>query len=450
MNPTLTPTYTTRLPPGPRPALPGANLLRLQRDPLGFLTHMARQYGDFSCLQIGSRRIYLANHPDYIESVLVSQSSAFQKGPALQRARLLLGDGLLTSEGELHLRQRRLIQPAFHRQQMEGYARVMADQAARQMAGWQDGAILDIAAEMTQLTLRTAGQAFFGADLAEQGSELSQAVSDLVELFGQSLNPLSGLLLHLPLPQTRRFERARARLNRAVSGLLPAQRPGDADGSLLGLLLQASQQAPEVLDAQALHDHALTLLLAGHETTANALTWALYLLALHPNEAGRVRDEVRLVCGGRLPCAADLPRLVETRQALSETLRLYPPAWAIGRQARQQVFLGGYSLPQGSLVLLSQWVTQRDPRYYPDPERFDPSRWTPQAAASRPRYAYFPFGGGSRQCIGESFAWTEGVLVLAALLGSWEFHLLPGQSHTPQPSITLRPQGGMKMLLHRL
>jgi cytochrome P450 len=440
-----------RSPPGPKSWFPGGQILAFRRDPLAFLSRLAREYGDVAEFRVGPQRAFFLNHPDLIRDVLVTHHERFHKGRALQRAKRLLGEGLLTSEGEHHRRQRRLAQPAFHRQRINSYGRVMAECAERAAARWRDGETVDISNEMMRLTLAVVGKTLFDADVESEADEVGEALSEMMELFGYLLLPYTELLEKLPLPQVRRFNRARARLDAVIYRIIEERRKGGEDrGDLLSMLMLAEDEegGPRMSDEQ-LRDEAMTIFLAGHETTANALTWAWHLLARNPEAEERLHAELDDVLGdGRIPAAEDVAALRYTEMVAAETMRLYPPAWGLGRMAVEDHEAGGYLVPKGSLVLLSQYVMHRDPRYFPDPERFDPERWTTEAREARPVFSYFPFGGGVRRCIGEGFAWMESVLLLATLARRWTMGPVPGHVVTTKPRITLRPgRGGVKMKL---
>ena len=432
--------------PGPRPFWPVGHVYQFSRDPLAFLARLAREYGDVSRFHSGPQSVFFLSHPDYIRDLLVTHHARFKKGRALQRAKRLLGEGLLTSEGEFHRRQRRLAQPAFHRQRVAAYGRVMVEYAAKTSARWRDGQALDIADEMTRLTLAVVGKTLFDADVESDADEVGAALTDVMNLFGYLMLPYSELLEKLPLPPRRRFERARARLDAVIYRIIAERRRERRDrGDLLSTLLHAVDEEGDrtgMTDEQ-LRDEVMTIFLAGHETTANALTWAWYMLARNPEAEARLHAELDAVLGpGREPTPEDVPALAYTEMVVAETMRLYPPAWALGRLSLEEHEVGGYRIPRGSLVLVSQYVTHRDPRFFPDPERFDPGRWTPEAKAARPQFAYFPFGGGPRRCVGEGFAWTEAVLILTTLARRWRLRLLPGRAVETQPRITLRPGRG--------
>jgi cytochrome P450 len=419
------------------------------RDPLAFLTDLAQRYGDIARVPLGAETLYLFNHPDLIREVLVTQHRNFHKGRGLERARMLLGTGLLTSEDEFHLRQRRLAQPAFHRQRVAAYGATMAAYAAARRDRWRAGAVIDAHREMMALTLAIVGKTLFDADVEHEAAEIGEALATTFEAFQFGfLLPFGELLERLPLPATLRFKKARARLDATIYRLIEERRRSGADhGDLLSMLLLAQDTEGDgggMTDLQ-LRDEAMTLFLAGHETTANALTWTWYLLSQHPAVEARLHAEVDAALGGRLPAADDLGALPYTRMVLAESMRLYPPAWILGRRAVAPFEAGGYEIPTRSIVLMSQFVTHRDARWFPDPEQFDPERFTPDRQAQRPKFAYFPFGGGPRVCIGEQFAWMEGVLVLATIAQRWRLSLVPGHPVALQPIITLRPKFGMRM-----
>jgi cytochrome P450 len=360
----------------------------------------------------------------------------------------------LTSEGEHHRRQRRLAQPAFHKKRIDSYGALMVEYAARHTSNWQDGARVDIAQEMMRLTLSIVGKTLFDADVESDAGEIASALTEIMELFNLLLLPYSEYLERLPLPHTRRFNRARAKLDRIIYRIIEERRRDSRDaGDLLSMLLNARDEEGDrsgMTDEQ-IRDEVMTLILAGHETTANALSWTWYLLAQNPQAESKLHTELDEVLDGgrRLPTVEDLPRLRYTEMIFSESMRLYPPAWVLGRLVVKDFQARDYTIPAGSLVLLSQYVLHRDARYFPDPERFDPERWTPPARESRPAYSYFPFGGGARRCIGEGFAWMEGVLLVAAIASRWRMTLDPTHQVETYPRITLRPKHGIRVTLKK-
>jgi cytochrome P450 len=411
----------------------------------------ARRYGDIVFFTAGGQSIYLLDNPDWIKDVFVTHQQHFKKSRMLERARAMLGEGLLTSEGEFHKRQRRLVQPAFHRDRLVGYAASMVEYAARHRERWQPGKEIDIDQEMMRLTLSIVGATLFSADIEKDATEIGESLTAIMGLFNFMLLPFSEYLEKTPLPVSRRFRSARARLDEVVYRLIRERRAsGQDEGDLLSMLLMAVDEGDGTgMSDEQVRDEVLTLILAGHETTANALTWTWYLLSEHPEIERRMHAEIDSVLDGRLPGYEDYPRLPFVESVFSESMRLYPPAWAIGRRAKADYEVGGYTIPARSILLLSPYVTHRNPRWWPDPERFDPDRWTPERREQRPKFAYFPFGGGSRVCIGERFAWLEGVLLLAAIAQRWRFRLAPGHPVAHQAAITLRTKHGMRMIPER-
>ena len=427
-------------------------MLAYQRGAHLFFERIARRHGDISHFRFSGLDTYLLNHPDYIKEVLVTNNQNFTKGVALQRAKRLLGEGLLTSEGEFHRRQRRLAQPAFHRQRVAVYGEVMTEYAGRTSARWRDGETLDIADEMMRLTLAIVGKTLFDADVESEADEIGAAMNAVMDLFNALTIPFFELLEKLPTPQMRRFKHARARLDRIMYRMIDERRrSGEDRGDLLSMLLLAEDEegASGGMSDTQVRDEALTIFLAGHETTANALTWTWYLLSQNPEAEARFHDELRTVLENRAPTPEDFPRLRYTEMVLAESMRLFPPAWAIGRRSIEACSIGGFNIPARSLVLMSQYVTQRDARYFPEPERFDPNRWLPENRDERPQFSYFPFGGGPRRCIGEGFAWLEGVLLLATLGQKWQMRLVANHPVALRPVITLRPKYGMRMIVSK-
>jgi cytochrome P450 len=437
---------TVARPPGPKNSPIVGNLYAFRKSPLSFLSKMAREYGDLVYFKVARQHMYLVNHPDYVREVLVNNQSNFIKSRALQRAKVLLGEGLLTSEGQQHLRQRRLVQPAFHRERLAGYAAAMSAGAVRWRDRWQAGSTLDISTEMPHLTLSIVAKTLFSADVESEASEIGEAMTTVLQMFRLLLMPFAEYLEKLPLPHVRRFEKARARLDATIYGLIRERRKSGVDtGDLLSMLLFAQDDESGMTDEQV-RDEALTLFLAGHETTANALTWTWYLLSQHPEIERRLHDEIDAVLGHRAPDFADVAQLRYAEMILAEALRLYPPAWAIGRKAKGAFEVGGVEVPAESICILCPYLVHRDPRWFPEPEKFDPERWTPEARDARPKFSYFPFGGGARVCIGERFAWMEGVIVMAAIAQKWRLRLQPGQRVEPLPLITLRVKNGLRMI----
>ena len=426
--------------------------LRLRRETLPFLCRMAHEYGDAVYFRVGPWDYYFFTHPDAVRDVLVTYDDHFIKGPALQRAKRSLGEGLLTSEGDLHRRQRRLAQPALHPQRVARYAQVMTRYATETRDSWRDGQSLDIHDEMMRLTLRVVAKTLFDADVADEVDAIGQAMDVSVGMFTRAMSPWGPILNRLPLPSNYRFKRAWARLNDTIDRFI-AERRATTDShqrdDLLSRLLRATDSEGDGtgMSDRQLRDEAITLFTAGHETTANALTFTFYRLSQNPEAETRLHAELDRVLGGRDPSAEDVERLPFTRMVLSESMRLYPPAWAVARQVVEPCTVGGYSLPKDAVVLLSQWVTHRDARWWADPLKFNPDRFDEGGRASRPRWSYFPFGGGSRGCIGESFAWMEAVLVLATIARRWTMRFEGASAPALRPLITLRPAEPVRMMV---
>jgi cytochrome P450 len=435
-------------PPGPKRSLLRSVIYRPGRDPLEFFSGLAREYGDLAYVRMANEHLFIVSDPAVIKDVLVTHNQNFHKSRGLERIKVLLGEGLLTSEDAFHLRQRRLMQPAFHRDRIAAYAATMVSYGDRVRNIWTDGATLDIAREMSRLTLLIVGKTLFDADVESQARDVGEAMSGLMNSFWTLMLPFGEQLQRLPIPHLRRGRKARERLDAIIYGLIRERRASLADrGDLLSMLLMAQDDEDKgrgMTDRQ-IRDEAMTIFLAGHETTANALTWTWYLLSQAPDVERCLHEEIDRALGGRLPGVADVERLPYTTRVVTESMRLYPPAWLLGRRAVGEYAIGGYYVPPRSIIIMSQWIVQRDARHYRDPERFDPNRWTPAFKAALPRFAYFPFGGGPRQCIGESFAWMELVLLVATIAQRWSFDLVPGHSVVPQAAVTLRPKHGMKM-----
>ncbi len=420
-------------------------------NPIFLFQHLAKTYGDIAHYKIGPHHIVFLNHPEYIREVLVVQNDNFIKERTVQRTKMLLGEGMITSEGAAHRSQRVAAHPAFHRQRIGEYAATIVEEAARTRDSWHVGERRDIAADMMHLTLNVVARTLFATDLREEVYELAAAINRIMGLYNfLVMLPAAEWLVHLRPPGLAAFVRARKRIDAVVYRMIDAriidarQRSGLDRGSLLDLMLAASPANGEA-SRQSLRDQVITIFLAGYETVANALSWTWYLLSQNPECEAKFHNEVDEVLRGRLPVVEDVPRLRYTENVMAESLRLYPPAWAMGRYARNDFALGDYFLPARTTVLISQFITHRDPRFFPDPLTFDPDRFAPEGKAGRAKFTYFPFGAGARQCIGESFAWMEGVLILATLAQKWKLRLVPGHRVEPQPLITLRPKYGMQM-----
>jgi cytochrome P450 len=431
--------------PNPVAAPPSSLLYAMRRDPLEFFTTLAREHGDIVRFRLGDHEhdLYLVNHPDYIRDVLVTQDRKFTKWFAVDRIKEVLGEGLFVSEGEFHRRQRRLSQPAFHAERIAAYADQMVSLAVQLRQRWKKGAVLDICREMNWLAMMIVGSTLFGANVESDTEEIADALDDILEQFERST---------LPPDEREDFEKALRRLDATVYRIVQQRRASGEDrGDLLSMLLLAQDAEGDggsMSDLQ-LRDEAMTIFLAGHETSANAMAWTWYLLSQHPEVEKKFHQEVDCHLGGRLPHIGDVMELSLTGRIFSEALRLYPPLWAVGRRAMVECQIGSYIIPPGSVVIVSSFVTHRDPRWFPEPLRFDPERWQPAAKLGRPRFSFFPFSAGSRSCLGEIFASTEGVLCLATIAQVWRFQLDRGASIALQPQLTLRARNGIKMRAER-
>jgi cytochrome P450 len=457
-------------PPLLRGRYPGAHALAMARDPLGTIRAVAAfAHGrevEAARFRAGGRTFVVVAHPDLAREVLVTQQRRFVRGYAHRGLRLLLGDGLLTSEGELHRRQRRLAQPAFHRERIAAYARAMTAAAERWDARWQaqappgGTATVDVFADMMAVTLAIAGETLFGAQVEGTAADVSAAMTDVLRAAPLVFFPLARHALVLPIPIATRYRAARARLDAVVFGIIAERRraraAGEAEGDdLLAMLLDATDPedpgATPMSDAQ-LRDEVMTLFLAGHETTAAALTWTWVLLATAPDAEARLHAELDAVLGrgaaARAPTFDDLPRLPYTRMVLAEAMRLRPPAYAVGRLCTERTTVGGFTIEPGWGVVTSPWLVHHDARWWPEPERFLPERWATEDA-ERPRLAYFPFGAGPRLCIGEQFAWTEAMLVLATLARRWRVRVAEPGAVGLRGAITLRPSGAVSAEVER-
>jgi len=416
-------------------------------DPLAVFRKWASEYGDIFYYRAAWLHVYFLNHPDLIEAVLVRNYQNFLKDRVIRKSRWFFGDGLLTNEGESWLRQRRLSQPAFHRERIASYAKIMADHAEQMLAAWSDGETRDIHQEMMQLTLRIVVRALFNVE-AEEIGEISSAMNILMRNSTGIRMLIPPLFRHFPTPAMIEFRRAIRQLDDTVYRIIAAHRANQDDsGDLLSMLMQARDEDGGCMSDKQLRDEVLTFLLAGHETTALALSWTWHLLGQHPEAEARLHEELDRVLAGRTPEFGDLRDLAYTDRVIKESMRRYPPAWCVARTVIKDFEIGGYRIPAGSNVVMSQWVMHRDPRYFPEPEKFDPDRWLSERSQKLPRFAYFPFGGGPRQCIGNSFAMMEATLLLAAIAQRFQLRAVPGDPIIPVPSFTLRPKHAIRMTL---
>lgn len=449
-SPTIPPNVASpRRPPGPPARGLGGNLREFAADRLGTLARWAREYGDLVSARFGPKRILFANHPDLVEEVLVHQNRKFIKHYRLRQAKLTLGEGLLTSEGEFWRNQRKLMQPAFHRDRIAAFADLMADFSQRLIAPWENGQTRDIQADMMRLTLEIVAKSLFGAELGGESADVGAAMETLMHNFMNSTASAIMIPRWIPIPSNLRTAAAVKRLDRVLYRIIAQRREsGDDGGDLLSMLLHAQdEESGRRMTDRQLRDECMTLFLAGHETTANTLSWAWYLLSQHPVAESRFHEELDRVLDGRRPTLADLPRLPYTDGIVNEALRLYPPAWMLGREANEPVELGGFRIAKGTTIFLTACVIHRDPRWFDDPDAFRPERWADGLMQRIPRYAYFPFGGGPRICIGNSFAQMEAALVLATIGRSYRLRLAPDAVVEPLPSMTLRLAHGLRMVV---
>lgn len=437
-----------KFPPGPNTGLKRWSAGPLNRDPLEFFSHLIRTYGDVAGLRILNFRTIFINHPDHIEDVLVNNARKYIKGRVLRANRHVFGEGLLTSEGEFWLRQRRLMQPAFHRVRIAAYASTMVEYTQRLLEEWQDGETRDAHQEMMRLTLRIVGKTLFDSDVERDAKDVGKSLELLLEM-GADFRRAIFIPAWLPTPANLRVNREIRHIEKILYRIIAERRASGRDaGDLLSMLLAAQDEDGSRMTDRQLRDEAITLFLAGHETTANTLAWTWLLLAQNPLVESGLHSELDSVLGGKSPSLDDLPKLPYTNHVITESLRLYPPAWGMARLAVEDTEVAGYPLNKGMGVAFGQWFVHRDSRWYSEPEKFLPERWEGGELLKRiPRFAYFPFGGGARQCIGNSFALMEAALVLATVAQKFRLRLVPDQQIVPLASITLRPRHGIKVKL---
>jgi cytochrome P450 len=441
-----------RFPPGLKRNLPFYLFSRFFRpgNPIRLFEYLAATFGRVSCYRIGPSHVVVMNDPELIREVLIAQPQNFIKERTQRRMKILLGEGLITSDGEIHKRQRRIAAPAFHRQRIQAYATLMVERAAAMRDSWKAGVEVDASAEMMRLALQIVARTLFDSDVTKDVQRINDEVNAIMRLYNFLIAlPRAEALLHLPIPGLMRFKRARQRLDKVVYRMIEDRRRSGMDGGdLLSMLLASRDDEDDHsgMTNEQLRDEVLTIFLAGYETVANALAWTWLLLGQNPDAEAKLHAEIDLVLGGRLPTLEDLPQLRYAEMVLAESMRLYPPAWAMGRQATCDVEIGPYKLPEGTYIFFSQYIIQRNADFFPEPLHFDPERFTPERKAGRPRFAYFPFGGGNRQCIGESFAWMEAILSLVTLAQRWRLKLVPGQMVDVQPKITLRPKYAIRVV----
>jgi cytochrome P450 len=438
-------------PPGPRGRFLIGSLIEISRDWLGFYKNCADEYGDVVRVHLAHVPVYLVVHPRDIETVLVTNAAKFTKSEDYRALARVLGRGLLTSEGDFWKRQRSLIQPAFHRQSIQAYAAVMTCAGGRMLDAWKEKSERNIHEDLMRVTLEIVGQCLYGAEVTDAAERVGHAMEVVTGRF--IINASLAMLFRFDIPVRFAIREWRAirELNGIIGGIIRERRSsGQPREDLLDMLLRARDADGNPMSDAQLRDEVMTLFLAGHETTAIALSWTCYLIAQNPDIEAKLAEELQAVLGDRVPTPEDLPRLRYTEMVLKETMRLYPAVWGIGRRALEDCELGGYRVPAGSNVFILQWRTQRDPRFFPDPDRFDPERWRddPVRSGKIPRFAYFPFGGGPRVCVGASFAMMEATLLLAMIQQRFHLEIVTGHPIEIFASVTLRPKYGIRVIPH--
>ncbi len=420
-------------------------------DPPKFLLETALQYGDMAHFRLASLSAYLPTHPDTVREVLVTKASKFERGQMDYRIlSRFLGDGLLTSEGEFHKRQRKLVQPAFHTKRIQAYADTMVQFTEDMLATWQSGQTRATDDDMMRLTMFIVSKTLFDADVSQDAELVGQAIHDLQKVSNNDYRRTFPWPEWLPTADNRKRKQAVHNLDGVIEQIIADRRHDNEDkGDLLSMLLLAQDEDGSPMTDKQLRDEVVTLFSAGHETTANALTWTWYLLSQNPQVEAKLHEELGRILAGRSPQLADLPQLPYTLMVIKESLRLYPPAWLMGRTALEEVEIGGHTLPRGSRLFISPYALHRLPDYFPNSERFDPERWLPEKEAALPKYAYIPFGGGPRICIGNSFAMMEAHLLLATIAQQYQLSLVPGHKVVPEALITMSPEFGLQMRVQK-
>ncbi len=434
--------------PGPRGKILSGSLFDAWRDPLGLFLRGTREHGDLVCFRFAWLKYYLLADAAAAHHVLVENAKSYHKSPNYQGLKVMLGQGLLTSEGELWRRQRKLAQPAFHRESLKSFADSMVESTEHMLERWppQAGGVFDLHAEMMRLTFRIVGKTLLGADLEADAKDFGEALNVGLKWANEYVESVVRLPPWVPTPNNLRFRKAQRVIESVVRRVVEERRKqAEPKRDLLGMLMAAQDETSgEGMSDRQLMDELLTITLAGHETTANALSFAFYLMASHPDVASRAREEARAVLGDRAPALGDLPAMPYIKAVIEETMRLYPPAWVVERFSLEQDEVGSYTIPKGSIVAVSPYALHRNPRYFPEPERFDPTRFL-EPDPARPKLAYMPFGGGPRFCIGNAFAMMEMQLIVPMVLARFELALEPGFELELDPSVTLRPADGIRM-----
>ncbi|CAM5796151.1 MULTISPECIES: cytochrome P450 [Brevibacillus] len=438
--------------PGPKGLPISGNLLAFRRDPLRFLREAAKEHGDVAHFRFGpSRHVYLISNPDMIKEILVSKQAHFRKGKGLQVARAVVGDGILTSEGQKHIRQRRLMQPAFHRERIATYGESMVQQAISLMDDWKAGDVRDVHEDMMKVTLAIITETMFGKGLKEGADQIARAIDVGLKYVSTKASSFIDIPLTVPTSSNRQFRESAELLDKTIYNIIEERRREGDQGrtDLLAMLLAARDEDDgKGMTDEQVRDEVMTIFVAGHETTANTMSWIWYLLATNPEAEKKLWAELDAVLGGRLPTVEDIPNLKYVNQIISETLRLYPAAWTINREVAEEVEIGGHTYKPGDTLMMSQYVMHRSEKYYDRPEDFIPERFEGDLLKRIPQYAYFPFGGGPRICIGNNFALMEAALLLATFAQKYRFQLAdPGKPVEAEPLVTLRPKGGLMMRL---
>jgi cytochrome P450 len=437
-------------PAGPKLDFVGGHLLSLRRDALGFM--MANlPYGDLVGLKFLKYDAYQVNQPELVGQVLTKDNAIWEKSIVYKSSlKDYIGEGLLNSDGDFWRRQRKLMQPSFHVKRIEAYAETMVDFVARMLSDWRDGEQRDIADDMMQVTLNIVGKTLFDADLSDKSSTVAHALEFMLEDIIASSQQIIRLPEWMPTPARMKRRDAIAQLDSVILPMIEARRKSQEDrGDLLSMLLLAQDEDGNGMSDKQLRNEVLTLILAGHETTANTLTWAFYLLSQNPAVAQKLEAEVDSVLGKRRPHLADLKNLPYSEQVIKEAMRVYPPVWSVGRQNNVATTLGGYPVRRGSTAIIPIWALHHDERYFPQAECFSPERWTEAMESALPRYAYLPFGGGPRICIGNAFAMMEARLLLVGIVQEYRLAHVEGHKVEPEPLVTLRPRYGMQMMLEK-
>ncbi len=433
--------------------LPYGYFLQMRRDPLRFYCEQTRQHGGLFRWDIGPLAVHVLSHPDHVHHILVEKAKNYPRSRFTRMVSMVTGDGLVVTEGALWRRQRRLIQPTFHRSALANFFSLMTRNTESMLDSWQayeqGGQPLDVGAQMVKIALRIVGEALFSIDLTAETGQISESVRIAMEYLDYRFNHFLALPLFVPTPRNLRFKRALARTDEVINGAIRQRREtSEPHEDFLQMLMSArDDETGEAMSDLQVRNEAATFLGAGHETTAMALSWTFYLLSTHPEIQRRVCEEVDRVLGRRVPQPSDLAQLELTRRVIEESMRLYPPVWALSKEAVADDEIGGYHIPAGSLVLIMQYVTHRLPEFWPNPEGFDPDRFLPAATSARPRFAYFPFGGGPHLCVGLEFAMQEAMAVVAMTLQRYQLDILGGHPVVPDPIFTLRPKHGVLALV---